>query len=170
MKTFKILAISVIALLSAGLCHAQTSTTASSSSLTSSNGIAAGKAIVALYTQYKADGKLDLANTANVTNLVSLATNIAGLATNNSTTDFLSGLVSGSKSLVNSENSSSVLSTLKSISGLDLSSLGTAAATSAASSLLGKFTGTKTSGSATSSSAANSAASALTSLFKTLGE
>lgn len=163
MKTLKIFAISLIALLFATSSFAQTST-----SLTSSNGIAAGKALLSLYTQYKADGKLDLGNANNISNLVSLASNIKGLASDPNTKNFLSGLISGSKNLVTNSNSGSVLKTLTSIAGLDLSSLGTAAATSAATSLLGKVTGTQTSSS--SNNAANVAASALTSLFSTLGK
>lgn len=34
--------------------------------LTSSNGIAAGTALLSLYTQYKADGKLDFSNTSRI--------------------------------------------------------------------------------------------------------
>jgi len=170
MKISKFLAIALAAVLLAAPCRAQSSTTAATeSTLTTSNGLAAGKALLSLYTQYKADGKFDLNNASNISNLVSLATNIQGLAQNTNVKSFLSGLISGSKNLVNSSNSSSVLSTLKSISGLDLNSLGTSAATSAASSLLSKLGGSSTSSSASSNSAAGTAANALTKLFSTLG-
>jgi len=157
-----------MAILLAAPCRAQE--TAAATALTNSNGLAAGKALLSLYSQYKADGKLDLSNSANITNLATLAANIQGLAQNTNVKNFLSGLISGSKNLVNNTNSSSVLSTLKSISGLDLSSLGTQAASAAASSLLSKLGGSKTSGTTAGNTAANTAASALTKLFAGLGQ
>lgn len=177
MKIFKTLAIFAIALtISAVSLRAEVK-------LNASNGIAAGKALLALYQQYKADGKLDISKTANITNLISLATNVQGL-TGSSTTkttpaSFVTGLINGSSKLVNKSNSNSVLGALGSIANLDLSSLSSAAsalgssstAASAAGSLLSKITGgSGSTGSNTSSNtaAALSAASTLTNLFKTL--
>ena len=104
------------------------------SSLTGSTGSSAGLALLNLYTQFKADGKLDLSNSKNISNLVTLASNIKGLKGSTSKTDlspFVNGLISGSKNLVNKGNSTSVLNSLKSISNLDLSSLGNAAVSAA---------------------------------------
>lgn len=143
------------------------------SSLTGNTGSSAGLALLNLYTQFKADGKLDLSNSNNISNLVTLATNIKGLKGSTSKTDlssFVNGLISGSKNLVNKGNSTSVLNSLKSISNLDLSSLGNAAVSTATakakSNLLGQMA------KATKDTADNGdtqkAGSILTDLFKSL--
>lgn len=163
MKTIKSLIIAAAALFIAGNVSAAT--------LNATNGLAAGKALLALYTQYKADGKMDLSNTTNINNIVSLVSNIQGLTgkstSANTSTDFLSSLISGSKNLVTEANSNSVLSALGSIANLDTSAIAKSVATSAATSALGKLVG----GSKTttdSSSAASTAASVLTNLFSSL--
>lgn len=182
MKTIKvIMTIAAVLLISAPLQEAKAQSSAISSAisaLTSQNGKSAGSALLSLYTQYKADKKIDLTNPANISNILTIANNIKGLAQASNTTNFLSGLISGSKNLVNNNNSSSVLSSLKSLSGLDLSSLAgaaaksaaTSAAKSAATSLLSKATGAASTASSTASAASDSmadkASSILTSLFK----
>lgn len=137
------------------------------SALTSSNGIEAGKALLGLFTQYKADGKLDFTNTANLSNLLKLVDSCKGLkgaTSETNTTNFLSGLISGSKNLVNQNNGSSVLSALTSLANTDMSSLDKSVAASAVSGLLKK---SSSSGSG-NSAATNAAGSILTSLFKGL--
>jgi len=132
-----------------------------------SNGIKAGTALLALYKQYKADGKLDLTNANNISNVTTLVSNIKGLkSSDTSNTSFIDGLISGSKNLVTNSNSGSVISSLSSLAGLDVSSLGASAASSAVSGLLSKAT--SSSSSSKSSSAASTATSVLTSLFKSL--
>ena len=59
------------------LKKATTETTAASAA--TSNGQAAGAALKALYTQYKADGKIDLSNINNIMNLAALANNVKDL-------------------------------------------------------------------------------------------
>lgn len=164
MKILKSLAIAAMALFLAAPSHA--------ASLTSGNGLTAGAALLNLYTQYKADGKLDLANANNISNIMTLASNIKGLDQLKNKSSFLTGLISGSKNLVNKSNSSSVLSSLTKLSGLDLSSLGSSSSSDAASAVTGVLSkvassaATKSSGN--SSSSASSAASILTGLFKNL--
>lgn len=136
--------------------------------LTSGNGISAGKALLSLYTQYKSAGKLDFSNPTNVQTLLTLAQNIKGLSTKQDNTSFLGGLISGSKNLVNSGNSASVLNSLASIANLDTSSLTKAAASSAATSLLSKVSSKKSSSSSASESTASAASSILTGLFSSL--
>jgi len=158
MKTLKLLVMAAAALFIT--CSAKAAT------LNLENGVAAGKALVSLYTQYKADGKLDLKNTSNVSNLVTLVQNVKGLTSKstvaNTSTDFLSGLISGSNKIVNDSNSNSVLSALGSIAGLDASTIAKSAAKSAASSALGKLLGgSKT----TTDNSASTAASVLSGLF-----
>lgn len=92
--------------------------------LTGTNGNSAGSALLGLYTQYKADGnKLDLKNTKNIANIMTLAGNIKNLSQTKDKTSFLKGLIGGSKNLVNTGNQTSVLSSLTKLSGMDLSSL-----------------------------------------------
>ena len=109
-----------------------TETAAPAAAETTSEGTISGKtagiALRALFTQYKADGKLDMGNVNNLLNLTALANNIKGLKDqNNKTTfykDFASGLVSGSNNLVTTANSTTVMDGLKNIvDNVDLSAL-----------------------------------------------
>ena len=92
------------------------------------NGKAAGAALRALYTQYKADGKMDMSNLTNLANIATLASNVQDLKgqTDKSSfyKDFLSGLISGSNNLVNSTNSTTVMEGLQTlVEDVDLSGL-----------------------------------------------
>ena len=176
MKALKIFGAIIAAIIIAAPAHAAETpepvVTEAIQALTSSNGSSAGLALLNLYTSYKSAGKLDLSNAANISSLITLASNIKGLGsqTKSSTKSFLSGLISGSKNLVNKKNSASVLSSLTSLANVDLSSLASTAASSAASKaasgLLSKMTGTASTAKSTASSAATSAASSiLSSMF-----
>ena len=97
-------------------------------SAATTNGQAAGVALKALYTQYKADGKLDMGNLTNLMNLTTLATNIQGLKGQSNKSafymDFAKGLVMGSNNLVTESNSTSVMSGLTNlVNNVDLSAL-----------------------------------------------
>ena len=103
-------------------------TTETAAPAATTNGQAAGAALKALYSQYKADGKLDMANLSNIMNLATLANNVKDLKgqTNKSAfyKDFATGLVSGSGNLITSTNSSSVMSGLSNlVNKVDLSAL-----------------------------------------------
>lgn len=92
------------------------------------NGKTAGVALKSLYTQYKADGKLDMSNLNNLLNLTSLANSIKGLKgqSNKGTfyKEFAEGLILGSDNLVSSTNSTSVMSGLTNlVNNVDLSGL-----------------------------------------------
>lgn len=117
--------------------------TADTVALSKENGEAAGAALAKLYSQFKSDGKLDMTNPANITNTVTLASNVKDLAKTKDVSSFVSGLISGSKNLINDSNVSSVLSALESISKLDLKSIGGGSVKAAASGLLSKL-GAKT--------------------------
>ena len=82
-------------------------------STATSNGKAAGVALKSLYTQYKADGKLNMQNVGNIVNLATLANNLKGLKGQSDKSafykDFASGLVTGSGNLVNDSNSGAVM-------------------------------------------------------------
>ena len=81
-----------------------------------------------LYTQYKADGKLDMSNITNLLNLTTLATNVQGLKGITNKTDFYrdfaAGLVMGSNNLVSQTNSTSIMNGLQNlVNNVDLSGL-----------------------------------------------
>lgn len=104
------------------------SATTETVSTATTDGQAAGVALKALYTQYKADGKLDMGNLTNLVNLTTLATNVQGLKgqSNKSTfyIDFAKGLILGSNNLVNESNSSTVMTGLTNlVDNVDLSGL-----------------------------------------------
>ncbi len=114
----------------------EATTEASSETVTATaNGQAAGAALKSLYTQYKADGKLDMSNLTNVLNLTTLATNVKGLKGQSDKTtfykDFAAGLILGSNNLVSQTNSTAVMSGLTSlVNNVDLSALTDKAAAS----------------------------------------
>ena len=103
-------------------------TTETAAPTATTNGQAAGAALKALYSQYKADGKLDMANLSNIMNLATLANNVKDLKgqTNKSAfyKDFATGLVAGSNNLITSSNSNAVMSGLsKLVNNVDLTAL-----------------------------------------------
>lgn len=129
-----------------------TSSTTTTESAGTTNGKAAGSALKSLYTQYKADGKLDMSNLNNIMNAATLATNVKGLKGQTDKTtfymDFASGLILGSENLVTSATSSNVMSGLSNLANnVDLSSLteaATTAATNAATSAAAKVVDSET--------------------------
>lgn len=112
------------------------------------NGKAAGAALKSLYTQYKADGKMDMSNLTNIMNLATLANNVKDLKGQTDKSafykDFAAGLILGSGSLITQTNSTAVMNGLTDlVSNVDLSGLTTAAtsATDKAASALTAATG-----------------------------
>ena len=196
MKALKIFAVAALAMILAAPCRANVSSAAvpaaqtTSTSLTKNNGAAAGKALLALYTQYKSDGSLDMTNPTNILNMVALADNIKELKSSVNTTNFIAGLISGSGKLVNNSNSGTVIGSLTKLAGMDLSSLRASAKTaeeaiknapaaaktaagkaakSVASEALSRLASSKNASTAVSNAKeVASAASTLSTLFKTL--
>lgn len=160
MKALKVLLIAAFA--------AIFSSNVQAASLTGSNGLKAGSALLSLYTQYKATGKLDLTDANNINSLLSLASNIKGLDKIADKASFLTGLISGSKNLVNKKNSNTALTSLTQLAGLDFSGLTTSAASSAVGGALSKIAGGATKTTDTTSSVTSAATSILTGLFKKL--
>ena len=104
----------------------ETTTTTASTTDATVNGKAAGVALRALYTQYMADGKLDMANLNNIANVATFSANVQGLKGQSNKTafykDFASGLILGSNNLVNETNSTTVMNTITSlVENVDLS-------------------------------------------------
>ncbi|MGN1221046.1 MAG: hypothetical protein ACI4TU_08910 [Candidatus Cryptobacteroides sp.] len=148
MKVFRfIISMVAVSMLLSSFCIVEQGTASSdpqsilSSVLSSgtSSGQAAGAALKSLYTQYKADGKLDMKNVKNIASLTTLAKNLQGLKGQSNKSqfykDFATGLVKGSNNLVNKTNSSSVMSGLSNIvNNVDLSSLVNGASSTASTS------------------------------------
>ena len=147
------------------------STTASTVSAAQTAGSDTGAAVKALYTQYKADKKLDMTNLSNIANIAKLANGINGIKTNLKDSsykkDYTKGLVLGSSNLVTNSNSSSVLSSLSSLSDVDFSAL-TGKASSAASTTAKKTSETlqKASQAATQTKEIADSVTSLLNLFK----
>lgn len=98
-----------------------TTTTPATTQVVSTNtdGSAAGKALRALYTNYKATGKYDASNVSNILNTISLINSCKNLKTNAKDktywSDFAKGLVLGSDNLVTDQISGAVTSKLSEI-------------------------------------------------------
>lgn len=141
---------------------------AASTTANATTGTNAGSALLGLYSQYKTDGKLDLGNINNIINLATLASNCQGLKSKSADTgSFLSGLISGSKKLVNQDNGSAVLNGLKQVASANLNSVTNAAATYAASTLT-KASGAADNAAATAVNSVNTGASGVTSAVSAL--
>lgn len=98
--------------------------TATSSAYT--QGQTAGTALKSLYSQYQADGKkIDMKNLNNILSVASLAGSVQELKTADLSykKEYAKGLILGSMNLVTEPKSTSVISGLTSLAGLDLSSL-----------------------------------------------
>jgi hypothetical protein len=93
-----------------------------------SSGSSTGTAISAIYNVLKATGGIDLSNLANIINIGQILTGANSLAnaTASYTDEFTKGLIQGSNSLITTANASKVISSLKSLSGMDTSALTTA--------------------------------------------
>jgi len=191
MKTFASIALAATVLFSAScgiLSNGTTATgttatgtdaasTANTSVANATTGTNAGTALLGLYNQYKTDGKLDLKNINNIVNLATLASNCQGLKNSAADTgSFLTGLIAGTKKLVNQNNGQAVLSGLKDIASANLSSIKSAAATYAASALLKTAGAADTAANAavnsvnTSSAGVTSALNSLSSIFTSLAK
>lgn len=104
----------------------ETTATTETASEATVNGKAAGTALRALYTQYKADKKLDMSNLNNIANVATFSANVQGLKgqSNKGTfyKDFVSGLITGSNNLVNETNSTTVMDSITNlVQNVDLS-------------------------------------------------
>ena len=121
MKTLKHIVAAVAALSILTSCSVLKGLTSSAASAGSNT----GSAIAAIYNIFKSTGGIDL---NNITTLVNLGKILSGAktltdATEAFTSDFTSGLISGSSNLVNSANVASVLSGLKSLANINTSAI-----------------------------------------------
>ena len=97
----------------------------------STNGQASGAALKSLYSQYKSDGKVDLANLNNVISMAQLVNGIQGLKgiddKSKFYSDFATGLILGSNNLVTQQTSNPVTNTLATLAtGTDLTAIAAA--------------------------------------------
>jgi hypothetical protein len=138
--------IGVLALFAAVLSFASCSSSKVSSSTSSATtvGSSCGKVLSNLYSQFQSSGTLDLANSTVLSKVAELGTYYKSLKDNQTNLTFIkkftSGLVSGSKGLVTSKNSSNVINNLLSITGLSNITSSTASATAASSNVVSGLT------------------------------
>lgn len=96
--------------------QATTTTAAQTSNAAMSAGQGAGNALLALYNQYKADGKYDYKNLQNAMNTVTLVANCEGLKDNYKDktylTEFGKGLIASSLGLITQNNVTTVTNSL----------------------------------------------------------
>jgi len=107
------------------------------------NGQTSGAALKSLYSQYKTDGKVDLANLNNVVSMAQLVNGIQGLKNVDDKSkfygDFAAGLILGSNNLVTQQTSNPVTSTLQGlVQGTDLTAIAAAGLAAAAQSKQGQ--------------------------------
>lgn len=103
----------------------------------STNGQQSGAALKSLYSQYKSDGKVDLANLNNIISMAQLVNGIQGLKDVDDKSkfygDFATGLILGSNNLVTQQTSNPVTNTLQTlVQGTDLTAIAAAGLAAAA--------------------------------------
>lgn len=103
----------------------------------SASGQASGAALKSLYSQYKADGQIDVTNLSNIMMLSQLANGIQSLKGVDDKsafyTDFAAGLILGSDNLVTRQTANPVTNTLQTLAnGTDLSAIAAAGVLAAA--------------------------------------
>lgn len=127
-----------------------------SGSSLSNMGKSSGIALASLYSQYRADGRVDMKNLNNIINIATIVNDLQTAKSQDEKSlqsdDFVSGLITGSMQLVNQKNSTSVLDNLATIAKLNLSEITNAAATATAA--------TAAAANNTATAAANTAATA----------
>lgn len=82
-----------------------------------------GESLLALYTQYKTDGKLDLRNITNIINLANIASVLRGHSFEDDNTEFVNGLINGAQNKISQSNANAVVGLLGKLSSLDLSAV-----------------------------------------------
>lgn len=126
MKLTKIFAAAALVLMTAS-CGVLGSGSTQATSAGTTGGQASGAALKNLYTQFQADGKLDVTNISNVVNLATLANGIQGLKNQDDKSafyaDFAKGLVLGSGNLISNTTAPSITNTLSGLANTDLSAL-----------------------------------------------
>ena len=103
----------------------------------SASGQASGAALKSLYSQYKADGQIDVTNLSNIMMLSQLANGIQSLKGVDDKsafyTDFAAGLILGSDNLVTKQTANPITNTLQTLAnGTDRSSIAAAGVLAAA--------------------------------------
>ena len=147
MKLTKIFAAAALVLMTAS-CGVLGSGSTQATSAGTTGGQASGAALKNLYTQFQADGKLDVTNISNVVNLATLANGIQGLKNQDDKSafyaDFAKGLVLGSGNLISNTTAPSITNTLSGLANTDLSALTNAASAALSSGLAGTQNTTQT--------------------------
>lgn len=171
MKLTHIFAAAALVLMTAS-CGVLGAGSSSSVSAGVTGGQASGAALKNLYTQYQADGKIDVTNINNVVNLATLANGIQGLKDQDDKSafyaDFAKGLVLGSGNLISNTAAPSVTNSLSGLANTDLSALTNAASAVIGSGLGGVQSGSQKAAQSASQSSAQSTGQNVTSAITSL--
>jgi len=121
MKTKIITALAVISLIiSLPGCSLLNSSATTAATTTTSEAENVGSSIKSLYTSYKANESLDLTDLSTLVSMKTIVEGAQNYKTNSTDADyyqsFVSGIIGGSDNLVNSDNVTSVLSSLEDVS------------------------------------------------------
>lgn len=120
MKRLGLLMMSIAALAMTSCSALQSA--ASSNTVANASGQACGSAVQGLYKSYKKSGSIDITSGSDLTNALQLATAYSQLKQNKKDKSyrkaFTSGLISSSAGLITSQNASSFINQMLSISGL----------------------------------------------------
>ena len=100
-------------------------------SVSLSNGVKVGSALLNLYNQYKTTGTINMTNLANINNVANIVSGIKNIKDNTNTesalADYAQGLMNGSSNLINTNNAANIISGLTSLANTDLSGTSNAA-------------------------------------------
>lgn len=136
MKTKSFIALCMLVAMFCSCASMSNSTTNSSSSTSTTSGYTTGQtmgmSMKALYSQYKAEGALNMNNLSTIANIAALSSACNTLKTNTKESafykEFLQGVVAGSSNMVTENTAESVVSSVAStVNNLDLSSIISAA-------------------------------------------
>lgn len=130
MKLSKIIAAAAI-LLTMSSCSVLGSLSGNNQSVSLTNGIKVGSALLNLYNQYKSTGTINMTNLSSINDVANLVSGIKNIKDNTNTetslADYAQGLINGSSNLINANNAAGVISGLTNLSNTDLSGTSNAA-------------------------------------------
>lgn len=121
MKALKLFVIAAAMTLVASCGIMSNGTSNTSAQKNASTGTSLGAALLALYTQYKTDGKIDWSNLNNILNIATIANTIKNNKNALTENAFVSDVISGSKNLVTKANAGTVLDQLAALANVNLS-------------------------------------------------
>lgn len=101
-----------------------TNSIANSDSMAKANGYNTANAIVSLYNSYRATGNVSLSNSADLTNMLVVASGYTNIRNNKQNTSYMTafatGMVSAGAGLITKDNVQNVINTMNGLTGLNV--------------------------------------------------